>query len=168
MRFTPSMMGDWILISDAGGIRKYRPSGESMFLKKESSLKFADEIYVLPSSAVTLTLSWVDGFLSRVVLRVALRLVYDGPTITTNILWFNDDYTAKPFCQLTCFEGRNEVKLNKSDSELLNLQLRRFMKHIPQALRVQLKESLFNLLKEVQSPSKPKVLVGKASSLSLS
>ncbi len=152
VKLHPSAMSGWVLLSASGNINKYRPSGEDIYLKRETGMKFEDEIYIVPCSAVEVTLNWVDNLLVKVTLKAVLFVNYSDPAIKAEVKWYLEDGASKP-CSVACYDGRDEYEpQGQLRTDLLH-RLVLLVKTFPQLLRNKILKSL----KELHADSIPKV-----------
>lgn len=154
VKLQPSAMNGWVLLSASGSINKYRPSGEDIYLKRESSMKFEDEIYIVPCSAVEVTLNWVDNLLVKVTLKAVLFINYSDPAIKAEVKWCFYDNGSKP-CSIACYDGRDEYEpQGQLRTDLLH-RLVLLVRTFPQLLR----NKILKPLKELHADSIPKTEV---------
>lgn len=148
----PSAMSSWMLLSSSCGINEYRPSGEEIFLKNENGLKYEDEIYIIPASAINLTLNWVGTSLLKAKLEVTIFLEFDEPSISTVVEWDFHNKT-NPLCRIRCVDGREFYDPRGETRELLIERLVMLVKKFPGTLRGKILKPLKELAKSKQGLS---------------
>lgn len=132
-KFQPSLMSGWLLLSSYVGINRYRPASDDIALKNENGMKYEDEIYIIPCSAIELVLCWSGTDLIKVELKVCMFLRFGGPSTNVKIIW-NFPVDSNPTYRLVCFDSRDTYEpseeIKKQLLDRLIMLLRKFPSHL--------------------------------------